>query len=182
VSTKKKPDGSDLDASTFDLDAWIDGVVRPEVTVELYPDAARYRAVVALIEAQIPDAEKTKPEDRGLDDPSPEALLAQLAELKAERAASVLPVRVSQLTQKELRDVTLACREAHGPDADDYVWAWVVSASCVEPTFTPEQILKLHSASASGEAMTEQLAAAVNLLRAGLTAPFSRAPSGDSPA
>ena len=29
-------DGANLDASTIDLDAWIDEVVRPEVTVELY--------------------------------------------------------------------------------------------------------------------------------------------------
>ena len=40
-------DGANLDAATFDIDRWIDDVVRPEVTVELYPSEPEYAAKVA---------------------------------------------------------------------------------------------------------------------------------------
>ena len=87
-------DGANFDAGTIDLDAWIDEVVRPEVTVELYPYEVDYARRVAEIEAKIPAAEASTPETRGIDDPSLEALAAQVAELREERAKSALRVHL----------------------------------------------------------------------------------------
>lgn len=169
-----------FDASTFDLDAWIDEVQRPEVTVHLYPREAEFAARIAQIEAQIPDAEATGDGDRGMDDATPEQLLAQIAVLKVERQKTALPVRVRQLTKKETRAALVKARKAGAPEE---VWGlWGLAEACVEPAFTPQQLVRLYERDASGEAMVDQLAAAVTALTQGLTPPFSPAPSGGSPA
>jgi len=174
-------DGSNLDTASFDLDSWIDDVVRPEVTVFLYPNKAQFEARLKAIEDQIPAAEKSSPDDRGLDDPSPESLRAQVAELAAERDASALPVRVQQRTKLE-RGETLAAAHAAGVQDPETTTAWLLAAACVEPAFTPEQILRLLHRDDSGEQMVLDLIAAVDSLDSGLSAPFFPAPSGGSPA
>lgn len=168
MSSTPEP-GANLDASTFDLDSWIDDVVRPEVTIELYPHEAEYAAKVAAIEALIPAAEKTSPENRGLDDPSPEQLLAQIEDLKRERSASALKVWVRQITNDELTDA-VARGAAAGWDKGD-VALWTIAEACVEPAFTPDQLLRLRKRDMSGESMILQLSAAVVGLRSGLPTP-----------
>ena len=170
--TAKPQDGANLDAAVFDLDAWIDDVVRPEVTVELYPYDADLAVKVAAIEAQIPDAEKMG--DRGLDDPSPEQLLAQIQELKAERSRTALKVRVRQLTDSELTEIVKAAKEA-GEDDPESVNLRMVATACVEPTFTVDQLRRLRARDRSGESMTAQLLAAVIGLLNGLPVPLSPA-------
>ena len=105
-----------LDSSTFDLDAWVDGIVRPEVVVELYPYELDYAARVSAIEAQIPAAEKIDPDNRGMDEASAEQLLAQIVELKAERSRTALKVTVAQITFKEIaatRKASVKAGETH---------------------------------------------------------------------
>lgn len=162
-------DGANLDASTFDLDAWIDDVVRPEVTVELYPYEAVYQQKVAAIEAQIPAAERVTPENRGMDDASPEQLLVQLEELRAERSRTALKVRVRQITKKEISLAVLAGKESGDAEADWYLWS--VAAACVEPAFTAAQLRRLRDRDVSGESMVAQLVAAINGLMEGLPVP-----------
>lgn len=162
-------DDSNLDASTFDLDSWIDGIVRPEITVELYPHEVEFGLRVKAIQDQIPAAEKTRPEDRGLDDPSPEQLLAQIQELKAERTARALRVRVSQLTDDEIVAATRAAVEAKATEKDAPLY--VVAAACVEPAFTVEQLKKLRGRDRSGANMVTQLIRALNTVNAGLPVP-----------
>ena len=168
----KPQDGANLDAAVFDLDAWIDDVVRPEIVVELYPFEADFAKRVAAIEALIPDAEKMG--DRGLDDPSPEQLLAQIQELREERSRTALKVRVRQLTDDELTDVVKAGREAGDTDPES-VNLRIIAASCVEPTFTVPQLERLRSRDRSGESMTAQLLTAVMGLMDGLPVPSSPA-------
>ena len=156
-------DGANLDASTFDLDAWIDDVVRPEITVELYPFEPEYAAKVAAIEAQMPAAEAAT--DRGMDDASPESLLAQLADLRAERDRTTVRVRVRQILDAEIVAAAQAAKAA-GVDPLDAT-LWPIAAACVEPAFTGEQLARLARRDRSGNAMVGQLIAAVNgLLRA----------------
>lgn len=152
-----------FDPSTFDLDAWIDDVQRPEVVVPLYQNDAEYRRRVAEIEAQIPAAEKSGPEDRGLDEAAPEQLAAMLADLRAERERTALRVRVRQITDAEATGIILRAQKA-GADAT-VVGFWIVAEACVEPTFTVDQLKRLHGRDVSGEAQVNRLVAAVNSLR-----------------
>ncbi len=162
-------EGSNLDPATFDLDAWIDGLVRPEITVNLYPLETEFAAKVADIEAQIPAAEKVTPQNRGLDEATPEHLLAQIEAIKAERDAATIRVRVTQLTNAEIIATTKAAMDA-GED-EDGKQAWLIAAACVEPKFTPAQVVALRDKSRSGAVMYAQLQGAVGYLLTGLPVP-----------
>jgi plasmid stability protein len=175
----KKADGGNLDASTFDVDAWIDAKVRPEVTVKLYPNDDEFAARAKAIEDQILIAEQTKPEDRGLDNPSPEALAARLVELRAEREATALAVRIRQVTRVEHNEAVKDGSDAGLEGLDLALHA--LAEACVEPAFTPEQLRRLCRRDVSGERMVNQLAEAAANLRDGVPIPFSLAPSGGSP-
>jgi hypothetical protein len=164
-------DGANLDAATFDLDGWISEVVRPEVTVELYPYEVDFALRVAAIEAQIAAAEKTDPENRGLDDATAETLLLQMAELRAERSRTALKVRVRQLTDDETKTAYTAASDA----GDENVRLWLLASACVEPTFTPSQLARLQARDRSGEGLVDQLIIAVATLMHGLPVPSSPA-------
>lgn len=164
MSTEQNP--ADIDPETFDLDGWIDGVVRPETTVPLYVNDREYAEQVARIEALIPLAEKTKPEDRGLDDPSPESLAAELADLRAAREATAVKVRVRQLTRTEQRELLAA-----GGDDPLDTTLHILAAAIVEPAFTPAQLRRLYERDQSGEAMVDQITGAVLALGNGLPVP-----------
>ena len=169
----KPQDGANLDAASFDLDSWIDDVVRPEVVVELYPYEIDFAAKIAAIQAQIPAAEKSTPENRGIDEASPGQLSAQLAELWAERTRTALKVRVRQITGTEINETAEAAKAA-GAD-EDGIQSWLIAKACVEPTFTAEQLDRLRTRDRSGEAMVAQLQAAIMGLLAGLPVPSSPA-------
>lgn len=162
------PEGANLDPATVDLDAWIDEVERPEVTVELYPREAAYRARLAELEAMVERAEDD-PAKRGMDDPSPEAILAQIEDLRAERARTALRVRLRQPLQAEFVDAAVRAKRAKVAQKD---WVfWQIQTAIVEPAFSPEQLRRLHSRDRSGEAMWGQLVQAVEGLMAGLPVP-----------
>lgn len=160
-------DGENLDASTFDLDGWIDGVVRPEITVELYPNEVEFATRVKAIQDQIPAAEKTT--DRGMDDPSPEQLFLMIQELKAERAATALKVRVRQLLDDEMVAAAEEAVKAKASERDAPLY--VIAAACVEPAFTVDQLKRLRGRDRSGEGMVRQLIGTINILNSGLPVP-----------
>lgn len=164
-------DGSNLDASTFDLDAWIDDVERPRMTVTLYPYEATFEARLKDIEAALAKAEQTKDEDRGIDDPSASALLAKMQELHAEREAKALKVVVQQPTDVELAEAVYAAQRAKVPDEHQQLWG--IAAACVEPKFTGDQLVRLMKRDRSGEGMVIQLHVAVEQLMGGLPVPSS---------
>lgn len=168
MTTPDEP-GSNLDASTFDLDAWIDDVVRPEVTVELYPHEIDFARKVAAIQAQIPAAEKVSAENRGMDDATAEQLLMQLDELRRERSRTALKVRVQQRTDADI--AAAAARAVKAKATKDDATLWVIADACVEPNFTPAQLKRLRDRDRSGESMINQLVAAINNLAAGLPVP-----------
>ena len=157
-------------ADVFDVDAWIDAVQRPQQTVLLYPAEADYLAKVTAIEAQIPAAEKDT--DRGVNDPSPEALYAQLQELKAAREAGALAVTVRQLSDEESFRAAVEAREAGVTDPVDLMM-WGLAATCVEPKFTGPQLCRLRDRDRSGYAMVTQLLKASNEVMAGPQVPSS---------
>lgn len=162
------PDGANLDPATVDLDAWIDEVERPEVTVELYPREVAYQARLKELEALVDKAEED-PAKRGLDDPSPEVILAQIQELAAERAKSALRVRLRQPLQAEFADAAVRAQKAKVPQRE---WLfWQIATAIVEPQFSPEQLRRLYARDRSGEAMWGQLVRAVEGLMAGLPVP-----------
>lgn len=162
------PDGANLDPATVDLDAWIDEVERPEVTVELYPREIAYQARLAELEALV-EKVSDDPAKRGLDDPSPEAILAQIEELRAERSRTALRVRLRQPLQSEMVDAAIRAKKAGVAERD---WPfWQIATAIVEPQFSPEQLRRLHSRDRSGEHMWGQLVQAVNGLMAGLPVP-----------
>lgn len=173
-----------LDPSTFDLDAWIDGTDRPETTVELSPHDLDYARRLAALEAQIPAAERITAENRGPNDPSPEALLAQMQELQAERAKTVLRVRVRQVTDVELAKATVAAKKSGVAEGDYYLWGLSVAtvhpsydgslgADDIPPHFTPKQLKRLRDRDRSGEHMVAVLLAAANDLMRGPSVPSS---------
>ncbi len=160
-------DGLNLDPATVDLDAWIDDVQRPEVTVELYPREVAFRERLAELEAQVDAIDDDA--DRGLDDPSTATILAKIDELRAERAASTLRVRLRQPLQEEFVDAAVRAKRAKVPERD---WVfWQIATACVEPAFTPEQLRRLSRRDRSGEAMWAQLVNAVQGLLKGLPVP-----------
>lgn len=158
-----------LNPEGFDLDAWIDGVERPTITVDLYPHEAQFAARVARIEEQIEAAEKVAAENRGMDDDTPETLAAQLDELRREREESTVHVKVWQLTRKESVEVLRAYKEREGGLDDSDLW--MVAASCVEPAFTATQLDRLRNRDRSGEEMYAQLHAATMQVLQGLPVP-----------
>lgn len=175
---------SDLgNAETFDVDSWIDDFTRPEMTVLLYPFEADYAKRVAEIEAQIPAAEKVT--DRGMDDPTPETLYAQLAELRAEREAKSLRVRVRQVTDADTVRAAIAAKKAGvTSEGDQLMWGLAaatvapdytgsLSADDVPPHFTGPQLIRLRDRDRTGLAMVQTLLAAVNTLMAGPPVPSS---------
>lgn len=164
-------DGTNLDASTFDLDKWIDGFERPQMTVTLYPFEATFEARVDAIEKALAKAERTSDEDRGLDDPTPAQLLAQMDELHAERDAKALRVLVQQPTDVEIAEALYAAERAKAPEDERYLWG--VAAACVQPKFTGEQLVRLMKRDRSGEGMVIQLHVAVEQLMSGLPVPSS---------
>ena len=168
MMTKTNPSDA-MDSSTFDLDSWISGIVRPEVIVELYPYELDFAAKVAAIEAQIPAAEKVDPDNRGMDEASAEQLLAQIEELKAERSRTALKVTVAQITNKEIVEVRKAAK-ADGLDEEGTQLA-LIAAACVAPDFTTAQLERLRTRDRSGEQMVAQLQVAVVSLLAGLPVP-----------
>ena len=168
MTAKTEPSDA-LDSATFDLDSWISGIVRPEVTVELYPYELDFAAKLAAIEAQIPAAEKVAPENRGMDEASAEQLLAQIVELKAERSRTALKVRVAQITNKEISS-TRAQAKTDGLDEEATQLA-LIAAACVEPDFTVAQLERLRTRDRSGEQMVAQLQVAVVNLLQGLPVP-----------
>lgn len=162
------PDGANLDPATVDLDAWIDEVERPEVTVELYPREIAYQKRLAELEALV-EKVSDDPEKRGIDDPSPEGILAQIEELRAERARTALRVRLRQPLQAEFVDAAVRAKKAGAPQRE---WLfWQIATAIVEPEFSPQQLRRLYARDRSGEAMWGQLVQAVNGLMAGLPVP-----------
>lgn len=158
-----------LNPEGFDLDSWIDGVERPTITVDLYPFEDEFAARVADIEAKIDAAEKVAAENRGMDDASPEVLAAQLDELRREREAKTVHVKVRQLTKSESIGVAKAYKDRDG--GPENVDVWMVAAACVDPDFTPEQLERLRTRDRTGEEMYAQLYVATDQVLRGLPVP-----------
>lgn len=177
------PTNSLIDPESFDVDAWIDGTTRPETTVLLYPFEADFTRRVAALEARIPAAEAT--EDRGINEPDPEALWAQLAELRAEREATALRVRVRQLTDPDTVRAAIAAKKAGVEgEADQLMWGLAaatvapgytgsMSAEDVPQHFTGPQLIRLRDRDRAGAQMVATLLDAVNELMAGPPVPSS---------
>ena len=177
------PAGDLNDAETFDVDSWIDDVVRPETTVLLYPFEADFARRVSAIEVQIPAAEKAT--DRGMDDPTPEVLFAQIQELRAERDAKALHVRVRQVTDADTARSAIAAKKAKvETDGDRLMWGLAaatvapdytgsLSADDVPPHFTGPQLIRLRDRDRTGLQMVSTLLTAVNGLMAGPPVPSS---------
>lgn len=174
-------DGANLDPATIDLDAWIDEIERPEVTVELYPREIAYQARLAELEALVDKAEDD-PAKRGMDDPSPETVLAQIQDLASERAKSALRVRLRQLSNADLIHVAVRFKKAKIPEADRLLFGIAahtiapdydgpLDAADVPQHFTHTQLKRLMKRDRSGEAMVRQLLDTVNELMRGLPVP-----------
>ena len=159
-----------LNPEGFDLDAWIDGVERPTITVDLFPFEDEFAARVSDIEAKIDAAEKVSAENRGIEDASPETLAAQLDELRREREARTVRVQVRQLTKAESIAVVKAHKDRAESDPEN-VDVWMVAAACVDPDFTPEQVERLRTRDRTGEAMYAQLYVATEQVLRGLPVP-----------
>ena len=170
--------GDAMSVRDFDLDAWIDDVDRPSVVVELYQHEAEFLRRVEEIEAQIPAAEKAGAE-RGIDQPSAEALYAQLDELKRERSQKALKVRVRQLTDGDTIRAAMAAKRA-GVRGEGEILLWGLAAATVHPDydgplsaddvpphFTGPQLIRLAKRDRSGAHMVKQLMDAANDLMKG---------------
>jgi len=169
-----KTEGADIsEPESFDLEAWIDGIIRPELTVALYPYEvdfiARSQALIAKIEA----AGEVGPEDRGMDDATAAIYQIELDELKAERDKVSLLVRVSEITDKEIVAIRDQAKE-DGLD-EEATQMRLIAAACVEPKFTAEQLATMRDKTRSGVVMVNQLSAAVLALLRGLPVPTSPA-------
>jgi hypothetical protein len=182
--TKQPEPGSNLDADVFDLDAWIDGIERPQLVVSLYPYEAMHEAKVDQIEKALARAERTQEGDRGLDEPSVNQLMAQMEAVTAERERMALRVTVQQPTDIELAEGVIAAQKAHaagvGTPADDYLWGIAASIVSVQqpgkdpgPPFTGDQLYRLRTRDRSGEYMVIQLQAACDQLMEPLPVPSS---------
>lgn len=154
-TTKKTAVAVESDAATWDIDAWIDETKRPDVELEFFPKDREHAARISVIESLIPAAEATSPENRGIGDVSADALRAQIAEMVAERAATVKRVTVRQLTDLELEVIKDGAIKAGVTDGVTLLF-WRIGAACT-PTFTPEQLARLYKRDLSGEDMVDRL-------------------------
>ena len=159
-----------LNPEGFDLDAWIDGVERPTITVDLFPFEDEFAARVAEIESRIEAAEKVTADNRGIGDESPESMVAQLDELRREREAKTVRVQVRQVTTAESIAIVRAHKDRAEGDPEN-VDVWMVAAACVDPAFTPQQMERLRTRDRTGEAMYAQLYVATEQVLRGLPVP-----------
>jgi hypothetical protein len=129
-----------IDPATFDLDAWIDGAQRTERSAVVYarPDLL---AEIDHLDRQIESSRRAGPDDRGLDDPTPESLREKRDQLVAAFHASALEVRVRGLTRDEMNDREDAAKKdgVTGTDVDLYVLA----SAIVSPRFTLAQLKRM---------------------------------------
>lgn len=128
---------TELNAETFDLDAWISGAERTVRSAIVYQKANLIAELDVLAE-RIANAER----EEAVDGPSMGGgsgkLRAEYARLADEFKKSALTVRMKALTFDEKKEI----EKAHKTDAGLYA----LSASMVEPKCTPEQIEKLEAA------------------------------------
>jgi len=166
------------DPNQFDIDAWIDDVERPHVVAVLHTRDHEFGTRLNELDEKMKTARNMKDTDRGLDDPTPESVMAELTALRAERERTARRVKVWQLTQAEIAAV--AARAAQAGVTDPKVTGlWVLSAATADPTvpdstptFTPAQLQRLQRRDVTGERMVDELLAAFSKAEAGLTVPF----------
>lgn len=175
-------EGRDFDAATFDLDEWIDGIVRPSVVVELYPYEDDYLRRLAALDERLSAVEAAGDADRGMDDDTVETIAAQIESLRTERDAHTLRVRVRQLTQAEFILAAAKAKKAKAPEREWLLWQ--VAAMTVAPDydgdldgedvpqhFTGPQLKRLLRRNRAGEVMVGRLIEAGNDLMKGLPVP-----------
>lgn len=179
----EQPDGANLSASTFDLDAWIDDISRAEVTVTLHPNDAMFMRRLRDLEQRMAKAEKASG-DLGLDDETTATIQAEFDALRAERDAEGVDVRLREITKAEavlaVAKVKPANRDVTPDEAlDATISAMTVApgydgpldADEVPPHFTPQQLRRMRRRGPQGEAMYFQLVEASNGLTQGLPTP-----------
>lgn len=128
---------SDLNAETFDLDAWIAGAERTIRSATVYQKAGLI-GELDILAAKIENAEREEAVDGPGMGGGSGKLRAQYARLADEFEASALVVKMKALTLDEKK----AIEDEHKEDVGSHI----LSASMVEPKVTPEQIMKLESA------------------------------------
>lgn len=161
------------DPSRFDLGAFLTRGPRTE-TVYLYPRDDEYAKRLAELERQGVAAERMPEGNRGLDDPSPEQVLLQVEELKAERQASAVPITIRALRDVECAEVGERAAASGVKDPRQVGW-WLLAEAIEDKTWTPETVEKLAVRDREGEALVAQMIAAYNEVMAGPSAPFSPA-------
>lgn len=129
-----------IDPATFDLDAWIDGAQRTERSAVVYarPDLL---AQIDHLDQAIASVRRVEPEDRGVNDPTPESLRQERDQLVAQFHASALEVRVRGLTRDDIdeREKAAKAEGAVGTDVDLHVLA----SAIISPPFTRKQLKRL---------------------------------------
>lgn len=191
---------TDVAPADFDLDAWINGTkpterscvitARGDLVAQADDLLRRYEAV-----------KDVDPAERGVNDDSPDAILAQLEQLDEQLAASRTTWHLRALTPKEIKAAGEAAEaavigdakdyEAHikdGGEPADYTAHQVAAAvtrvvqpdGSVATSVTPEQVQRLRER--LGESVTIRLVYTLNLAMSeepSITAPFSRKSSPD---
>lgn len=128
---------TELNADSFDLDAWISGAERTVRSATVYQKAHLIGEMDVLAE-RIANVER----EEAVDGPSMGGgsgkLRAEYARLADEFKESALVVRMKALTLDEKKAIEKANKKDPG--------AHILSASMVEPKCSPEQIVKLEDA------------------------------------
>ena len=119
---------------TFDMDAWLSGLSRPQRSVRVY-QRGDIMARLDDLAAQIEHAEMGDIGERGLADASPESLRAQYAELAEEMQAASLLVTVQGHDADEKAAIL---KEGEGSTARERGRALVFDA-LVSPSMSREQ-------------------------------------------
>lgn len=167
----------ELDSRTFDLDAWIDGVVtRPTEVVRLYGKGHLNERLKEL-EREIALARNVPAEERGITDATPDSLQEQWDEVAAELVASALPLKVQALTSDEIEAAKKEGQRAKASEVEQQLY--VIAAASVEPKVTAAQLIRLRQRGGDAN-LTEALLVVMRLSNNTVrpTAPFSRKPSG----
>lgn len=149
----------------FDLDAWIDGTLRPTVSVEVYGKAG-LKGRIQRLDADL----------RAATDPAQQRALAQQVEdLRADMEASRRVFTLAGIDDERVEAIS----KAHADDPDELAAPFAILAEqTVDPKLTVAQLRKLAAGLGTGYFAQTFLAASTQVQAGlGVTVPFSSAAS-----
>ena len=173
-----RDESPELDAATFDLDAWIGGVTGTVRATTIY-QRADLMAEVDRLQRELRIAESIDDEDRGMTDESPESIRRQLEQVARDFEASGLTVRVQGQSDGHRERITKVCKK-RGIDDEYEITLHHLADAIVEPKgINVDFLRKLGERNEMQLKMLLTAASLASFQPPRVDVPFSSQPSGN---